>query len=142
MQESDLPALIEDHLVEGRVSSRIPHVSVTGHHVFVCVHAARDMRSGVAGPPLAEAFQATLKARGLSAQATVRRTSHVGGHKYAGNVLIFPSGDWYGYVTPGDVVRIVDQHIGAGEIVRGLWRGRMGLTPEDQLRMVDSGLTL
>jgi hypothetical protein len=138
VQESDLPALIEDHFVEGRVSSRIPHVPVTGHNVFVCVHAARDIRCGLAGPPVAEVFQATLEARGLSAQVAVRRTSHVGGHKYAGNVLIYPSGDWYGYVTPGDVERIVDQHIGAGHIVRDLWRGRMGLSPEEQLRMVDT----
>jgi len=136
VQESDLPALIEDHFVQGGVSSRIPHAPVTGHHVFVCVHAARDIRCGVAGPPVAEAFQATLAARGLSAQVAVRRTSHVGGHKYAGNVLIFPSGDWYGYVTPGDVERIIDQHIGAGEIVGDLWRGRMGLTPEEQIRLL------
>jgi anti-anti-sigma factor len=135
VQESDLPVLIEDHFEGGRVSSRIPHVPVTGHNVFVCVHAARDMRCGVAGPPVAEVFQASLEARGLAEQVAVRRTSHVGGHKYAGNLLIFPSGDWYGYVTPVDVERIIDQHIVAGAIVWDLWRGRMGLSPEEQLRL-------
>jgi anti-anti-sigma factor len=84
---------------------------------------------------VAEVFQATLEACGLSAQVTVRRTSHVGGHKYAGNVLIYPGGDWYGYVTPGDIPRLVEQHILGGQIVRDLWRGRMGLSPEEQLRL-------
>jgi hypothetical protein len=35
--------------------------------------------------------------------------SHVGGHKFAGNVLLFSSkieGEWLGYVTPDDVPSI------------------------------------
>jgi (2Fe-2S) ferredoxin len=50
-------------------------------------------------------------------------------------VLIYPSGDWYGHVTPADVLRIIDQHITRGEIVWDLWRGRMGLAPDDQVQV-------
>ncbi|KAL2651252.1 hypothetical protein R1flu_019380 [Riccia fluitans] len=65
--------------------------------------------------------------------------SHIGGHKYAGNVIIFSrsgsdqvSGHCYGYVVPEDVAVLLDQHIGQGEIMERLWRGQMGLVEEDQ----------
>lgn len=135
VQTADFPALIEDHLVGGRVSDRIPHRPAPGQYVFVCVHGERDARCGACGPPLVEGFRAELAARGLEDRVSVRRTSHVGGHKYAGNVLIYPGGDWYGYVAPADIPRVVERHIAAGQIVWDLWRGRMGLTPEEQIRI-------
>jgi len=137
LRQADFPALIEDHLVGNRVSERVPHRLLSGQHLFVCVHAARDARCGACGPPLAEEFLAALEARGLAGRVAVRRSSHVGGHEYAGNVLIYPGGDWYGYVTPADVPRIVDQHLVQGQIVWDLWRGRLGLSPEEQLRVID-----
>ncbi len=93
VQEPDLPALVEDHLVGNRVSDRIPHERLAGQHIFVCVHRNRDPRCGTCGPPLAELFIAELERRGLAEEVTVRRTSHVGGHRFAGNVLIYPGGD-------------------------------------------------
>ncbi len=134
LRESDLPALIDDHLAGNRVSGRIPHERLVGQHIFVCAHEARDARCGACGPPLVEAFVAELGARGLEGQVTVRRTSHVGGHRFAGNVLIYPGGDWYGYVTPDDVPRIIDQHMLKGKIVTDLWRGRMGLSPGERVQ--------
>jgi hypothetical protein len=71
------------------------------------------------------AFQAALAERNLSETVTVWQTSHVGGHKFAGNILIYPGGDWYGYVTPADVPRLIEQHLLAGEVITELWRGRM-----------------
>jgi (2Fe-2S) ferredoxin len=63
----------------------------------------------------------------------------VGGHKYAGNVIIFSSdpkgevtGHWYGYVTPDDVPVLLQKHIEQGEIVDHLWRGQLGLSEEQQ----------
>ena len=55
-----------------------------------------------------------------------------------GNVVIFSKiddkviGDWYGFVSPDDVPTILEQHIGKGRIVDRLWRGRMGLSKEEQ----------
>jgi (2Fe-2S) ferredoxin len=66
----------------------------------------------------------------------VHRVSHLGGHEYAGNVVIYPGGDWYGYVTPADVPRIIDGHILSGDLVLDRWRGRMGLTREEQIQLV------
>jgi len=36
----------------------------------------------------------------VSNRVRIYKTSHIGGHKFAGNVITFPSGDWYGYITP------------------------------------------
>jgi (2Fe-2S) ferredoxin len=65
--------------------------------------------------------------------------SHVDGHKYVGNLIIYGpnadgevTGHWYGYVTPDDVPILLDQHIGKREIVDRLWRGQMDLTEEEQ----------
>jgi hypothetical protein len=136
VREADLNALIEDHLVGDRVSERIHHERLSGHHVFVCTHGNRDPRCGMCGPPLVDGLCEALEAHGLSDSVTVRGASHVGGHRFAGNVLIYPGGDWYGYVTPQDVPRIVERHIVGGEILVDLWRGRMGLTPQEQLEQV------
>jgi len=124
-------------LVGNRVSNRIPYERLDGQHIFVCVHVNRDLHCGVCGPPLIEHFAAVLRERGLASTVTVQGTSHVGGHRFAGNVLIYPDGDWYGYVTPDDVPRIVDQHIIKGEILVDLWRGRLGMTPEEQQKQMD-----
>jgi (2Fe-2S) ferredoxin len=134
---ADFPALIEDHLIGNQPSPRLAYRPLTGdHHIFVCIHGRRDARCGECGPPLAERFEAEIAARGLTNEMTVYRTSHVGGHAYAGNVLVYPGGDWYGYVTPADVPRILDDHCLHGRILANHWRGRLGLTPEEQQEFV------
>jgi hypothetical protein len=50
--------------------------------LLVCVHRARDARCGALGPPLA----AALRAAGAPA---VFLSSHVGGHAFAGNVIVY-----------------------------------------------------
>ena len=59
----------------------------------------------------------------------MRATSHVGGHKYAGNVIVYPEGVWYGYVRPDDAGRIVREHLARGRFVTDLLRGRMEAVP-------------
>jgi (2Fe-2S) ferredoxin len=136
LREEDLPALVSDHLIGDRPSPRIPYRSLSDRYVFVCVHGRRDERCGRCGPPLVARFQGELVRRGLAEEVLVRRTSHLGGHAYAGNVIVYPGGDWYGYVTPDDVPRLIDQHLVRGELVAALWRGRMGLTTYDQFGVV------
>jgi (2Fe-2S) ferredoxin len=131
----DIPILVEDHLVGNRVTERLAHEPLAGYHVFVCVHANRDPRCGACGPPVAHEFAVRLAERGLTDSVAVRRSSHVGGHRFAGNVLIYPGGVWYGYVTPDDVDHIIDQHILQGEIVKERWRGAMATTPDQQMAL-------
>jgi len=132
VREADIAKFVQEQLVHSRNVAGLDHGLLTGTHVFVCVHQRRDPRCGACGPAVAERFQAELRARGLLDTVTVRRTSHVGGHQHAGNVLIYPGGTWYGRVTTDDVPRIIDQHIVAGRTVADLWRGEMGLTKPEQ----------
>lgn len=108
------------------------------NYIFVCTHGTRDERCGLCGPQLVEVFQTTLRRNSDELSAAVYPCSHVGGHVYAGNVLIFPNGDWYGYVTPESVPQLVETHLLRKEIVWEHWRGRNGLTPEQQLALKEA----
>lgn len=103
-----------------------------GYYIFVCAHGSRDMRCGVCGPALVERFEKERASQRLDNSVHVRACSHIGGHKFAGNVLIYGKdskgkirGHWYGYVTPSDVARLLDEHVNEGRIVDKLWRGEM-----------------
>ncbi|CAA6672438.1 unnamed protein product [Spirodela intermedia] len=136
----DVDVFVEEVLVKN--NEWFPGVvePLTGSYVFVCAHGSRDKRCGVCGPELIKRFREEAKERGL--QVSVSGCSHIGGHKYAGNVIIFSkgadgavAGHWYGYVSPDDVPILLEQHIGRGEVIARLWRGQMGLT-EDQQKKV------
>ncbi|SCV67976.1 BQ2448_97 [Microbotryum intermedium] len=60
----------------------------------------------------------------------VFKCSHIGGHRYAGNVIIYlPNGTsiWYGRVTPRDVGAIVQTTLIEGKVIPELLRGGLGL---------------
>lgn len=62
---------------------------LTGSYVFVCAHNNRDKRCGVCGPVLIEKFNEEIESKGLKDNVFVSACSHIGGHKYAGNAIIF-----------------------------------------------------
>lgn len=105
---------------------------VSPNYIFVCSHKSRDARCGYCGPILADEFKAKLEERNLHHQWTVAKVSHVGGHVYAGNIIIYPDGVWYGYVKPGDIPSIIDDHLENGEILTDKLRGKIGLTKQEQ----------
>ncbi|TXG67994.1 hypothetical protein EZV62_009269 [Acer yangbiense] len=145
----DVDTFVEEVLVkDGEWLPGTPEI-LKGWYVFVCSHGSRDRRCGVCGPPLLSRFKEEIEIHGLHGKVSVSPCSHIGGHKYAGNVIIFGSningevtGHWYGYVTPDDVPALLEQHIGKGEIVDWLWRGQMGLSEEEQLRSQELRLQL
>lgn len=59
--------------------------------VVVCTHGKRDACCALWGRPMAVAMAA-------HAGAGVWETSHTGGHRFAPNILAFPSGSVYGFV--------------------------------------------
>ncbi|GLT36745.1 hypothetical protein SLA2020_111050 [Shorea laevis] len=135
----DVDTFVEEVLVkDGEWLPGTPE-PLKGSYVFVCSHGSRDRRCGVCGPQLVSRFKEEIEVHGLQGRVSVSPCSHIGGHKYAGNVIIFGSnvngeinGHWYGYVTPDDVPLLLERHIGKGEIVDWLWRGQMGLSEEEQ----------
>ncbi|EMD40810.1 hypothetical protein CERSUDRAFT_62787 [Gelatoporia subvermispora B] len=64
-------------------------------------------------------------------RALIVRVSHIGGHKFAGNVIInTPQGVsvWYGRVTPHEVPSIVKETIIGGKVLPALLRGGLNLS--------------
>lgn len=130
---------VEEVLVNGSDFLSERKENLQGSYIFVCAHTRRDMRCGVCGPVLIDGFTKEITDRQIASNVFVKACSHIGGHKYAGNVVIYSrdasseiAGHWYGYVTPKDVLVLLDDHIGKSKIVDKLWRGQMGLTEEEQ----------
>ncbi|RKP22584.1 Sucraseferredoxin-like protein, partial [Syncephalis pseudoplumigaleata] len=94
-------------------------------------------RCGIAGPILHQQFVKALEARrrqqGQSSSADnggnnddsigVFMVSHTGGHKFAGNVLVYPAGIWYGRVNACHVDAILDRTVFDNQVIRELYRG-------------------
>lgn len=134
--------------------------------VLICGHGGRDLRCGIMGPALRREFEQKLEMQGfnvakdavqigaldgslddlLSIQgsgnekvARVGLISHIGGHKFAGNVIIYipPSftaagggkhalagcGIWYGRVEPKHVEGLVKETVLGGRVVEDMFRG-------------------
>lgn len=140
--------------------------------VLICGHGGRDMRCGVMGSVLRDEFETQLPREGVEVlrgpvnvdledgvaaiagaierpalTARVGLISHIGGHKFAGNVIIYlpPSmkttgggrhllaghGIWYGRVEPKHVQGIVQETVKRGNVIADMFRG--GITPKREI---------
>ena len=95
---------------------------------LVCTHGRHDACCALRGRPLVDALHAERPGR-------VWETTHVGGDRFAANLLVLPAGDTYGRVLPFAAADLVT-HVERGEVVPGLMRGRMGLPPIAQAALV------
>jgi len=132
--------------------------------VLICGHGGRDMRCGILGPLLRDEFEQQLanariqvmkgpldvgdgQTRQLESSTTAETStsarvgliSHIGGHKFAGNVILYiPPGSktadgknnplagcgiWYGRVEPKHIEGIVKETILGGRVIEDLFRG-------------------
>lgn len=133
--------------------------------VLICGHGGRDARCGIYGPLLRMEFENSLEKQGFSLarnpivipgpaevaqkeeevdeipgkSARVGLISHIGGHKFAGNVIIYlppgmvtrggephplaGCGIWYGRVEPKHVEGIVGETVREGRVIEELFRG-------------------
>lgn len=110
-QESDLTSLLTEDIEKPLV--------------MVCGHTHRDARCGHIAPLIVNEFAAVAKLNNLDYD--VGYITHVGGHVYAGNVLIFKKGQhpiWYGHVDTHHVQGIVQESILQDNVIEELYRGR------------------
>lgn len=120
--------------------------------ILICGHGGRDRRCGLMGPALQAQFEQVLKRNGFSTSlrttketsiedhkdhANVALISHIGGHKFAGNVIVYiPPGTsgaqqhplagmgiWYGRVEPQHVEGIVRETVMNGSVLARHFRG-------------------
>ena len=96
--------------------------------ILVCVHASRDNRCGRAGPQIIEEFKTQIDLRSIpKGEIEVTGSSHIGGHKYAGVLVVYPQGDWYGLISKRNVGELLDNIINNTKYLKG-WRGNESLS--------------
>ena len=91
---------------------------------LVCTHGRRDQCCATQGRPVAVQF-ARLRPE------HTWECSHVGGHRWAANVVVLPSGQYYGFAEPDDVPAVIDASE-RGEVFAPLWRGTSSDAPQVQ----------
>ena len=99
-----------------------------GPLLLVCTHARRDQCCAVRGRPIAAALAARWPGR-------TWECSHVGGHRFAGNVLVLPEGASYGALDADSAVQVVEDHL-AGRVRGDHLRGFTGADPAVQAALV------
>jgi hypothetical protein len=116
----ELLSLALDSLVERRwkgFGRRVP-----GPLFLVCTHGKRDpCCSRYGGPP----------ARALADRPDVWECTHIGGDRFAGNLVCFPHGLYFGRVDVGSAARVADAYA-RGTVVLEHYRGRSSYPPAVQ----------
>ena len=85
--------------------------------VLVCAHQKRDALCGRMGPKIISAIRKSLESSGAAQQEEVQvmATSHIGGHKYAGTLIIYPRATWMGRIKAGgkgdNIQRVIEAAI-------------------------------
>lgn len=125
-------AELADQLEEGVQAGqfRLPGGTVVDHDpvYLVCTHGKHDACCALRGRPVVLELARIRPGR-------VWETSHVGGDRFAANLLVLPTGEVYGRVLPFAAEDLVGR-IESGEVVPGLMRGRLGLSPIAQAALV------
>lgn len=104
--------------VEGLVVSKEPNMSL----VLLCSHRTRDKKCGITAPIMKKEFDSQLRDLGLYRDSGDDRpggvkvifVNHVGGHKFAANVLIYNKhGEfvWFARCTPLNVKFILNETV-------------------------------
>lgn len=89
LQDKGVERFVEDVLLNGKLRTSGVYDVLAGSYIFVCGHGSRDKRCGVCGPVLVSKLKEEIKLRRLKDQIYVHPCSHIGGHKYAGNLIIY-----------------------------------------------------
>ena len=100
--------------------------------IMICSHRKRDKRCGVTAAILQKEFKRILRAKDIygdcEGDVEIWLISHIGGHKFAGNVIVHKQEGmavWYGRVDPCHCEAIVESTIERGEVLKELYRGSM-----------------
>jgi hypothetical protein len=112
----DLPGLDLAGLARGRTAG----LARADDDLFcVCTHGRHDVCCAQLGRPVAAALAAAFPEQ-------TWEVSHIGGDRFAANLLVLPAGLYYGRVAPGEVVALAEAHL-RGEVTLERLRGRTSM---------------
>lgn len=104
----DLPALAAGERVAG--------TALDDPIYLVCTHGRHDICCADKGRPLYRAMSETRPEQ-------TWEVSHIGGDRFAGNLLVLPRGDYFGRLEPEDAGPLTTEYE-AGRLYLGHYRGR------------------
>lgn len=84
---------------------------------LVCTHGKHDRCCARYGRPLWDAVSEQLD------EASAWQCTHIGGDRFAGNLVALPHGIYYGRVDRDDVADVLDRHL-SGQLALEHYRGR------------------
>ncbi|KAF9976698.1 hypothetical protein BGZ73_008005 [Actinomortierella ambigua] len=142
-QDTDMVGFHRHHVLPDSEDERIKYVTV-GKTTFkvlpwlpraaimICSHKKRDKRCGLTAAVLKKEFKNILRSKDIYGDCEddveIWLISHIGGHKYAGNVIVHRregQAIWYGRVDPCHCRAIVERTVEQGEVIKELYRGSM-----------------
>lgn len=114
----DEPADVLDLPLDRLADRPAPFATTEGPLFCVCTHGKHDVCCAERGRPVAAALTAAHP-------GPTWEVSHIGGDRFAGNLLVLPDGLYYGRLDAGTAVRMADEHL-AGRLDLDHLRGRCG----------------
>jgi len=104
-------------LSAGKASVAAPFSELDEQLLVVCTHGKRDRCCAREGRPLFDAI------RDAEPPGGAWQSTHVGGDRFAGNVVSLPHGTYHGRVEPADVPGLLSA-LAAGRVDLDRYRGR------------------
>lgn len=120
-EERDLLSIVRVLDEPAELTAHEPHDPV----VLVCAHGLHDVCCAVRGRPVAEALSGRWP-------DLVWECTHVGGDRFAANILVVPDGVYYGRLDAASAVEVVAGHL-ADRIDARYLRGYTDLVPVEQV---------
>ena len=122
LDAADAQALLGLDLTSEAVLEGFERVAAPNY--FVCTNGQRDVCCARLGLPVYARLRERVDSRAW-------QTTHVGGHRFAANVLVLPQGVLYGRLDPGSVAGFLAA-VEAGRVATPHLRGRSAWPPEAQ----------
>jgi hypothetical protein len=98
--------------------------SPEGRKYLVCTNGARDQCCAIRGAAVAQALE-------TARPGAVFESSHLGGHRFAANLLVLPDGLCFGRLDVRSALAVVDE-LDAARLPLEHFRGRSSFTAEQQ----------
>ena len=96
--------------------------------ILVCTHGVHDVCCALRGRPVASALYAQWP-------ELIWECSHVGGDRFAPNLIVLPDGFYYGNLDPESAVATVEAHLG-GTVLPDRLRGMARFAPPVQAAVI------
>ena len=119
-----------DLLIAADLLSRppVPATEPQPNLLLVCAHGVHDTCCAVHGRPVAAALAERWP-------DLVWECTHVGGDRFAPNLVVLPDGFYYGNLDPASAIDTVAAHLG-GTVPTAFLRGMVGFAPPAQAAAV------